>query len=42
LAVNAVVSTTTEVVDAAITKEPAAAEPQTAGLADEEQFVVVE
>jgi hypothetical protein len=42
LAVTAVVSTTTEVVDAPITKEPAAAEPQMAGLAEDEQFAAVE
>jgi hypothetical protein len=42
LAVTAVVSTTTEVAEAAITTDPAVAEPHTAGLADEEQFVAVE
>jgi hypothetical protein len=42
LAVTAVVCTITEVVFAAITKEPAAAEPHTAGLAEDEQFVAVE
>src|SRR5271157_2316365 len=42
LAVIAVVFTTTEVAEAAITTDPAVAEPHTAGLADEEQFVAVE
>ena len=40
-AVTAVVFTTTEVVAAAITKAPAAAEPQTAGDAALEQLVAV-
>jgi len=42
LAVTADVFTTTDVAEAPITKEPAAAEPQTAGLAEDEQFVAVE
>ena len=40
-AVTAVVFTTTEVPAAAITTDPAAAEPQTAGEAALEQFIVV-
>ncbi len=41
LAVTADVLTVTLVPDAAITNEPAAADPQTAGDAEEEQFVAV-
>jgi hypothetical protein len=41
-AVTADVSTTTDVAPAAMTTDPAPADPQTAGLADEEQFVAVE
>ena len=41
LAVTAVVSTTTEVELAAITKRPAAAEPQTEGEVELAQFVAV-
>ena len=40
-AVTAVVLTTTEVVAAAMTKDPAAADPHTAGEAADEQLVAV-